>query len=107
MTLYKMDIKMDINPLLFIYYVGDQINSVVGDHPLFSDLSGFMSYEDFGSFFTDEMCKEFVAECKIPGVTYDEFIDEDKVYIIQKFFKRPAARGEKFRGTILLLRNLD
>ena len=102
-----MNVLKGDDPLLFIYYRGDKINSVVGDHPLFRDLSGFMSYEDFGSFFTDEMCKKVVAEGNIPGMMHDEFIDEDKVYIVEKFFKRPAARGEKFRGTILLLRNFD
>ena len=108
----RREMVRDRDPLLFIFYVDDEVVSYVGDHSMFSEVEGFFSYYDFTSFLTPHMCELLSKQCNInmKGVNYESLVDDNKVYIVESYldkFGREVRSGERTRGTVLLLRQLD
>jgi len=100
------------DPLLFIFYVDDEVVSYVGDHFMFSEIEGFVSYYDFTTFLTPHICELLSKKCNInmKDVNYESLVDDNKVYIVESYldkFGREVRSGERTRGTVLLLRQLD
>jgi len=101
-----------VDPLLFIYYLDDEVVSVVGDHSVFSEVNGFMPFNEFAEFFTPDMCEKLINDGNIGGIDLEHVIDEEKVYIVEKYFNLESGVGKlapvgiRTRGTVLLLRQL-
>ena len=106
------DSKVFLDPLLFIFYIDDDVVSFVGDHFVFSEIEGYVSYRNFTNLLSPDMCKILAEKCNMnmKGVDYEILKDDHKVYIAEQYLKnfgkeaRPVSRS---RGTVLLLRQLD
>lgn len=103
--------KMRRDPLLFIYYVGDEVVSVIGDHVVFIEVEGYVSFNDFTNYMSGDMCERLAKELNLnmKDVDYDRLIAYHKAFIVEKYLNRvgkKASAGVKTRGTVLLLRQL-
>lgn len=105
----QKDLRRD--PLLFIYYVDDEVVSIIGDHAMFSEVEGFVSFNDFTDFLSPDICEMLAKELNLnmKDVDYESLIDYHKVYIVERYLNRvgkEASPGFRTRGTVLLLRQL-